>query len=142
MNSTTSPITVGDRLPQIDRIVLYIDDLDRCPPARVVQVLEAIHLAIGAEPYQSADVLIDLRNALVHFKPQWWHDDGRGEAKFVAGVRGKLAGYENRQPIGEPWFPNKVLGAGCATGRVARLLHSHETGTVAWDLRSVSTSAT
>ena len=68
----------------------------------------------GAEPYQSADVLIDLRNALVHFTPQWWHDDGTGEAKFVAALRGKLAGRENRQPIGEPWYPNKVLGAGCA----------------------------
>jgi hypothetical protein len=71
-------------------------------------------MAIGAEPYQSVDVLIDLRNGLVHFKPHWWHDDGRGEAKFVAALRGKLAGHENKQPIGEPWFPNKVLGAGCA----------------------------
>ncbi len=46
----------------------------------------------GAEPYQSVDVLIDLRNELVHFKPQWWHDDGRDEAKFVATLRAKLAG--------------------------------------------------
>lgn len=68
----------------------------------------------GAEPYQSVDVLVDLRNELVHFKPQWWHDDGRDEAKFVKRLRDRLAGRENRQPIGEPWFPNKVLGAGCA----------------------------
>ncbi|MBE9484098.1 MAG: hypothetical protein IMY74_04590 [Bacteroidetes bacterium] len=34
-------------LPRIDRIVLYIDDLDRChPPERVVRVLEAIHLLL------------------------------------------------------------------------------------------------
>jgi hypothetical protein len=31
----------------IDRIVLYIDDLDRCPPKRVVEVLEAIHLLLA-----------------------------------------------------------------------------------------------
>lgn len=31
----------------IDRIILYIDDLDRCPPKRVVQVLEAIHLLLA-----------------------------------------------------------------------------------------------
>jgi hypothetical protein len=69
----------------------------------------------GAEPYQSADVLVDLRNALVHFKPQWWHDDASGEAKFVARLRGKITqARENRQPIGQPWYPNKVLGAGCA----------------------------
>jgi hypothetical protein len=68
----------------------------------------------GTEPYQSAAVLVDLRNALVHFKPRWWHDDGRDEAKFIRSLRDKLAGRENRQSIGEPWFPNKVLGAGCA----------------------------
>lgn len=32
---------------KIDRIVLYIDDLDRCPPDRVVQVLQAIHLLLA-----------------------------------------------------------------------------------------------
>jgi hypothetical protein len=34
-------------LPQIDRIVLYIDDLDRCPAERVVEVLEAVHLLLA-----------------------------------------------------------------------------------------------
>jgi hypothetical protein len=43
----------------LERIVLYIDDLDRCPPARVVEVLQAIHLllafplfvvVVGADP--------------------------------------------------------------------------------------------
>jgi hypothetical protein len=38
---------VGDKLPQIDRIILYIDDLDRCPPSRVVEMLEAIHLLLA-----------------------------------------------------------------------------------------------
>jgi WD40 repeat protein/predicted KAP-like P-loop ATPase len=31
------------------RIVLYIDDLDRCPPDRVVQVLEAVQLLLNTE---------------------------------------------------------------------------------------------
>jgi len=30
-----------------NRIVLYIDDLDRCPPERVVEVLEAVHLLLA-----------------------------------------------------------------------------------------------
>ncbi len=29
------------------RIVLYIDDLDRCPPSRVVEVLQAVHLLLA-----------------------------------------------------------------------------------------------
>jgi uncharacterized protein YceK len=32
---------------RVDRIVLYIDDLDRCPPRRVVEVLEAVHLLLA-----------------------------------------------------------------------------------------------
>jgi hypothetical protein len=35
--------------PPIERIVLYIDDLDRCPPDRVVEVLQAVHLLLGLE---------------------------------------------------------------------------------------------
>lgn len=31
----------------INRIVLFVDDLDRCPPARVVEVLQAIHLLLA-----------------------------------------------------------------------------------------------
>src|SRR5262249_59589230 len=37
----------GDTLPRIDRVVVYIDDLDRCPPDRVVQVLEAVQLLLA-----------------------------------------------------------------------------------------------
>jgi len=37
-----------DDLP-VDRIVLFIDDLDRCPPDRVGEVLEAIHLILAFE---------------------------------------------------------------------------------------------
>jgi KAP family P-loop domain len=33
----------------VDRIVLFIDDLDRCPPERVCEVLEAIHLILAFE---------------------------------------------------------------------------------------------
>lgn len=32
---------------KIDRIILYIDDLDRCPPEKVVEVLQAIHLILA-----------------------------------------------------------------------------------------------
>ena len=38
------PTTV---LPRIDRIILYIDDLDRCPEDKVVQVLQAVHLLLA-----------------------------------------------------------------------------------------------
>jgi hypothetical protein len=39
----------NDALRPVDRIVLYIDDLDRCPTHQVVAVLEAIHLLLSFE---------------------------------------------------------------------------------------------
>jgi hypothetical protein len=45
----------------INRIVLYVDDLDRCPPKVVVQVLEAVHLLL-AYPMFVVVVAVD---------PQW-----------------------------------------------------------------------
>jgi hypothetical protein len=41
------PESTDPVLPQIDRIILYIDDLDRCPEDKVVQVLQAIHLLLA-----------------------------------------------------------------------------------------------
>jgi hypothetical protein len=38
---------VQEAIPTIERIILYIDDLDRCQPERVVEVLEAIHLLLA-----------------------------------------------------------------------------------------------
>jgi KAP family P-loop domain len=56
-----NPRGEGDDLPAIGRIVLYIDDLDRCPPERVVQVLEAIHLLLA----------VDLFVVIVAVDPRW-----------------------------------------------------------------------
>jgi hypothetical protein len=46
--------TEGEELPgteqlkvPFERIILYIDDLDRCTPKRVVEVLEAVHLLLA-----------------------------------------------------------------------------------------------
>jgi hypothetical protein len=36
-------------LPRVDRIILYIDDLDRCPEDKVVVVLQAVHLLLAFE---------------------------------------------------------------------------------------------
>jgi hypothetical protein len=45
---------------QINRIVLYIDDLDRCPPKRVTEVLQAVHLLL-AFPLFVVVVAVDSR---------------------------------------------------------------------------------
>jgi hypothetical protein len=38
---------VAERVPEVQRIVLYVDDLDRCPSEKVVEVLQAVHLLLA-----------------------------------------------------------------------------------------------
>jgi hypothetical protein len=46
---------------RVDRIVLYIDDLDRCRPRQVVEVLQAVHLLLA----------LDLFVVVVGVDPRW-----------------------------------------------------------------------
>lgn len=63
---------IGDSPPTavtLDRVAIYIDDLDRCTPKRVVEVLEAVHLLLA----------IDFFVVVVAVDPRWllnslqWH---------------------------------------------------------------------
>ena len=57
------PEPVDTNLPDIDRIVLYIDDLDRCKERQVLQVLEAVHLLLA----------LDLFVVIVGVDARWLH---------------------------------------------------------------------
>lgn len=65
--STTDP----EADHRINRIILYIDDLDRCPPKRVVEVLQAVHLLM-AFPLFVVVVAVDARwlsqSLLAHYE--------------------------------------------------------------------------
>jgi KAP family P-loop domain len=50
-----------------ERIVLYIDDLDRCPPRQVVDVLQAVHLLLA----------LDLFVVVIGVDPRWLEDSLR-----------------------------------------------------------------
>lgn len=79
--------------PPIQRIVLYIDDLDRCRPERVVEVLEAVHLLL-AFPLFIVVVGVDprwLRHSLAqHYTATLSEEDvparlaGRGGSAFYS----------------------------------------------------------
>lgn len=53
-----------EKIFQVDRIVLYIDDLDRCNEEVVVKVLEAIHLLLAFELFV----------VVVGVDPRWMHN--------------------------------------------------------------------
>ncbi len=58
----TAPVADGeDGARPLDRIVLYIDDLDRCSPQQVVDVLQAVHLLLA----------FDLFVVVVGVDPRW-----------------------------------------------------------------------
>jgi hypothetical protein len=66
---------------RINRIVLYIDDLDRCPPKTVVEVLQAVHLLL-AFPLFVVVVAVDVRwvsRSLAKQYPDLLRGDGDGE---------------------------------------------------------------
>lgn len=71
----------------------------------------------GAEPYQSTNDLIALRNAIVHYKPTTVYSDvehaleRRLKHHFAAnGLLPKGSG---------PWWPHGALGVGCATWAIS-----------------------
>jgi len=40
-------VVKGSAKERVDRIILYIDDLDRCPASKVIEVLQAVHLLLA-----------------------------------------------------------------------------------------------
>lgn len=65
----------------------------------------------GADPFQSAALLLKLRNTLVHFRPETvWSDE---TPKLEKQLKGLFAGNGLIDPKSRRW-PNGVLGAGCA----------------------------
>ena len=64
--------TNAQERPPVQRIILYIDDLDRCRPDRVVEVLEAVHMLL-AFPIFTVIVGVDprwLRQSLLERYPR------------------------------------------------------------------------
>ncbi len=65
----------------------------------------------GEAPYQDVDALIKLRNALVHFKPEW-HDEQALHKKIEGRLKGR---FEINPAIGENgvFFPQQCMSYGC-----------------------------
>nr|WP_321353136.1 hypothetical protein [uncultured Methanoregula sp.] len=74
----------------------------------------------GSIPYQNVKILIQLRNYLMHFEPEWIEIQPRNnkdcnfnEHKFARLFRGKFEENPLAHKI-KPFFPEKCLGHGCA----------------------------
>jgi hypothetical protein len=84
--------------------------LDKCQIA--LTLLRKQQFDLGQLPYQDAAIVVTLRNELVHFKPQSLGGDV--EHKLARRLRGKFPENRLMDGSGNPWFPDKCLGHGCA----------------------------
>ncbi|HEX6086910.1 MAG TPA: P-loop NTPase fold protein [Thermoanaerobaculia bacterium] len=67
----------------LDRIILYIDDLDRCHPARVVEVLQAVHLLLAFKLFV----------VVVGVDARWVSESLRQKHRTLWGGRSSVPGY-------------------------------------------------
>ncbi len=88
-------------LNPINRIILYIDDLDRCPPRRVVEVLQAIHLLL-AFPLFVVVVGVDARwvRRSLEKEYQWLVEVGDDDLEIPAPAEGIVG--NGQAAAGEP----------------------------------------
>lgn len=69
--------------------------------------------------FQSVKILIKIRNALIHYRPEW--DD---ELKVHKNIQNRLSGkftlnrFTDKSSL---WFPHQCLGAGCAMWSVEQV---------------------
>ncbi len=72
----------------------------------------------GSPPYQDVDYLTKLRNALVHYKPEWIESSqGTQDQKTAHKMEKLLRGKFSLNPLtssGNPFYPDKCLSHGCA----------------------------
>jgi hypothetical protein len=101
---------------------------DKDTLAKYQAVLDAAgkeRLDLGGSPGQDIGYSIDLRNALIHYQPEFLPASGRPSPKrtpksksrseaLEVGLRGKFPLNPWYKETGNPFFPYKYLGHGCA----------------------------
>jgi hypothetical protein len=78
----------------------------------------------GANPYQDVDALIQLRNAVMHFRMPWRPHPDPEPIAIEKRLKGKFPGSPYYRNVKIPLFPHDCLAAGCAAwaARSARAL--------------------
>jgi hypothetical protein len=115
--------------PQIEQLW---DTVDRAPLLRKYQWFLSLAdlplLEAGAEPLQTATDVIEVRDALIHYKPEW-HDLPRDSRRLEARLANKFPLNALSMPD-QTFIPYRCCGYGCAVwslrGVTAFLSHFYE----------------
>lgn len=111
----TPPVTDTPSTPAgqpVDRVILYIDDLDRCKPDDVVRVLQLVHMLLAFELF-AVVVAVDarwVRESLHQSYPWLAPDEVGGEAETrVARAVTEESGAARREPVASRLTPQDYL---------------------------------
>ena len=80
----------------------------------------------GASPAQGVSWIVKLRNALIHFEPDWkTHTIGKRQEsnpddKFELALKGRFPESSLLASSGNPFFPDRIFGYGCAHWAVSK----------------------
>lgn len=112
------PNTFGGADPQFAPLLAesWRHDVERRPCLWkyqfAVELAEKQTFARGNTPYQEVDGLIRVRDALVHYKPEW-NTDQKEHKKIEARLKSRFKPNPFTIPS-DAFFPKKCLGHGCA----------------------------
>jgi len=117
-------LEVGGQLPDSERQAL-VGTADMLANNRLLERFQFVLILLhrgpfdpGAQPYQDAQLLVHLRNELVHYKPRWraGGDDAASavdESRLAKGLASKRFSLNPLMGKRNPFFPDKCLGHGC-----------------------------
>lgn len=111
----TDPAASTPALRAVDRVILYIDDLDRCRPDNVVRVLQLVHMLLAFELFVVV-VAVDAR---------WVEESLRQSFPWFAdGIDGQVDGHVTPQDYLEKIFQIAFWLEPMDSGRAAAYLAS------------------
>jgi hypothetical protein len=90
----------GVRLRTLDKYQLLLSLGERSP------------LDEGKQPYQDGNLVVQLRNAVLHFRPEYLSADE--SHTMEKRLRGKFLDNRLMGGSGNPWWPDHCLGHGCS----------------------------
>ena len=110
------------KIPQLSQAAheVVVDLLDRASIVekyqKITQLIECPSVDFGIRPAQDALILIKLRNALVHFRPEW-SDQQVKHAQLAKQLVGKFP-FSPFIPKETADFPQRTMSAGCGNWAV------------------------
>lgn len=111
---------IGKAIAVADKVERMWDTVERLSLLRkyqwFLQLSGSAPLNEGQMPFQAAADLIELRDALVHYKPEWSH-----EAKQNQRLETRLGKKFPLNPLSKPdqlFIPHRCLGHGCGSWAV------------------------